>query len=158
MENKQNNRQEKIEITRRMFLRLGLWATGLVSTWGIFRFLSFDLPSETLLESITLGAPNTYTRGTKLYIPEVRAWLMRDNRGIYAVSATCTHLGCTIQGEEDKFACPCHGSQFDFSGRVLQGPATAALDHFQVSLSSNGLVEIDRREKVPPTSRLELEG
>jgi ubiquinol-cytochrome c reductase iron-sulfur subunit len=46
------------------------------------------------------------------------------------VSATCTHLGCiplAHQGNYDGWFCPCHGSQYDSSGRIRQGPAPANL-------------------------------
>jgi ubiquinol-cytochrome c reductase iron-sulfur subunit len=42
----------------------------------------------------------------------------------------CTHLGCiplAHQGDYDGFFCPCHGSQYDSSGRVRRGPAPANL-------------------------------
>ncbi|MBV1701912.1 MAG: ubiquinol-cytochrome c reductase iron-sulfur subunit [Hyphomicrobiales bacterium] len=42
------------------------------------------------------------------------------------VVGVCTHLGCTPNGYEGKFngwLCPCHGSQYDASGRVRVGPA-----------------------------------
>lgn len=35
----------------------------------------------------------------------------------------CTHLGCVPNTNEDGWFCPCHGSQYDLSGRVLSGPA-----------------------------------
>jgi ubiquinol-cytochrome c reductase iron-sulfur subunit len=42
----------------------------------------------------------------------------------------CTHLGCiplAHQGAYDGFFCPCHGSVYDTSGRIRQGPAPANL-------------------------------
>jgi ubiquinol-cytochrome c reductase iron-sulfur subunit len=42
----------------------------------------------------------------------------------------CTHLGCiplAHQGNYDGWFCPCHGSQYDSSGRIRQGPAPANL-------------------------------
>jgi ubiquinol-cytochrome c reductase iron-sulfur subunit len=42
------------------------------------------------------------------------------------VYGNCTHLGCVPlgnQGEYKGWACPCHGSIFDTSGRIRQGPA-----------------------------------
>lgn len=42
------------------------------------------------------------------------------------VIGICTHLGCipiAHEGEYDGFFCPCHGSQYDSSGRVRRGPA-----------------------------------
>jgi ubiquinol-cytochrome c reductase iron-sulfur subunit len=42
----------------------------------------------------------------------------------------CTHLGCiplAHSGSYDGFFCPCHGSVYDTSGRIRQGPAPANL-------------------------------
>jgi ubiquinol-cytochrome c reductase iron-sulfur subunit len=42
------------------------------------------------------------------------------------VIGICTHLGCiplAHQGNYDGWFCPCHGSQYDSSGRIRQGPA-----------------------------------
>lgn len=42
----------------------------------------------------------------------------------------CTHLGCiplAHQGDYDGYFCPCHGSQYDTSGRIRRGPAPANL-------------------------------
>jgi ubiquinol-cytochrome c reductase iron-sulfur subunit len=48
----------------------------------------------------------------------------------------CTHLGCIPlgqktgepRGEFDGWFCPCHGSQYDSSGRIRKGPAPRNLD------------------------------
>ena len=54
----------------------------------------------------------------------------RDEDGnLYALSAACTHLGCTVQwnSAERSWDCPCHGSRFHFDGTVIQGPAVKGL-------------------------------
>lgn len=51
------------------------------------------------------------------------------------VVGICTHLGCIPQGQKPTenrgefggWFCPCHGSAYDVSGRVRQGPAPANL-------------------------------
>jgi ubiquinol-cytochrome c reductase iron-sulfur subunit len=38
----------------------------------------------------------------------------------------CTHLGCVPLGQQGPYGgyfCPCHGSVYDTSGRIRQGPA-----------------------------------
>jgi ubiquinol-cytochrome c reductase iron-sulfur subunit len=47
------------------------------------------------------------------------------------VVGVCTHLGCVPlghQGPYDGWFCPCHGSVYDTSGRIRQGPAPRNLD------------------------------
>jgi len=39
------------------------------------------------------------------------------------VVGLCTHLGCVPSRNENGWFCPCHGSQYDNSGRILKGPA-----------------------------------
>lgn len=59
----------------------------------------------------------------------------RDSEGtVHGVSATCTHLGCTVQwnGAEKSWDCPCHGSRFGTDGCVLAGPATTPLTKVEV--------------------------
>ena len=46
------------------------------------------------------------------------------------VIGICTHLGCiplAHQGDYNGFFCPCHGSQYDTSGRIRRGPAPTNL-------------------------------
>lgn len=59
-----------------------------------------------------------------------------------AIDAVCSHQSCTVTGAADTvYVCPCHGSRYDRSGRVLAGPATAALRQFQTTVAS-GVVTI----------------
>jgi glycine/D-amino acid oxidase-like deaminating enzyme/nitrite reductase/ring-hydroxylating ferredoxin subunit len=56
--------------------------------------------------------------------------LSRDALGVlHAVSARCTHLGCIVSwnAAEHTWDCPCHGSRFDPTGSVVQGPAVDPL-------------------------------
>lgn len=47
----------------------------------------------------------------------------------YGINAVCTHLGCVVPWNiaENKFKCPCHGSQYDNTGKVVRGPAPLSL-------------------------------
>lgn len=55
---------------------------------------------------------------------------------LIAVNPTCTHAGCTVNWEagQNKFACPCHGSQFGPDGQVLQGPAKNSLTTYAAKI------------------------
>lgn len=62
----------------------------------------------------------------------------------YGINAVCTHLGCVVpwNAAENKFKCPCHGSQYDATGKKIRGPAplSLALAHVNVDDASNVLL------------------
>lgn len=58
-----------------------------------------------------------------------------------AFTAVCTHEQNIITGFQNNstFVCPAHGSQFNTSGGVVQGPATRALREFPTQFTNNVL-------------------
>jgi Rieske Fe-S protein len=57
-----------------------------------------------------------------------------------AFNGTCTHQACTITGYGSQtFVCPCHGSQFSTSGKVLNGPASVNLSQYQTRFADGVL-------------------
>lgn len=72
--------------------------------------------------------PPGTARVGRLGLRNVAAYRSRDGQ-LHAVSARCTHLGCTVafNNAEETWDCPCHGSRFALDGSVLQGPATRPL-------------------------------
>jgi len=61
--------------------------------------------------------------------------IINTGTGIVALSAICTHQGCTVgynSGKAD-IECPCHGSVFSTTGRVLVGPASSPLRSYAVT-------------------------
>jgi cytochrome b6-f complex iron-sulfur subunit len=85
---------------------------------------------------------------------EQGAWVIRakDERNrdiIYALSTTCTHLGCTpnwLEGEK-KFKCPCHGSGFKISGVNFEGPAPRPLERYAIKKNDDGTIIVDKSRK-----------
>ena len=71
--------------------------------------------------------------------------LALGNRRFAALSPICTHLGCTVEIEEGRLVCPCHGSNYDREGRVLRGPAERALDRYRAELTADDVLVIDLR-------------
>ena len=69
-------------------------------------------------------------------------YLVRVATGIYAISASCLHMGGRIQPAGSGFSCACHGSQYDLGGTVTVGPAPvgSVLAHYEVRESSPGAV------------------
>ncbi len=52
------------------------------------------------------------------------------NLGFVIFSPICPHLGCRFNwsASANKFLCPCHGSQYNFDGTHVAGPAPRGLD------------------------------
>ncbi|WP_262297764.1 FAD-dependent oxidoreductase [Microvirga sesbaniae] len=74
--------------------------------------------------AIAPGEGGVITRGDE----RIAVW--RDDRGdLHAVSASCTHKGCTVtwNNADRTWDCPCHGSMFEADGTVIHGPAREPL-------------------------------
>ena len=57
-----------------------------------------------------------------------------------AVTAQCTHQACVVSlATANSYVCPCHGSEYDTSGRVIVGPASAPLRQYQTQFADNVL-------------------
>lgn len=141
-------------ISRRNFFSVAGWASFFVfiatSTIGALRFMFprvlFEPPS-----AFKAGYPEDYVIGevSEKYKDEYRVWIVREADGFYALSAICTHLGCTPRwlSAEDKFKCPCHGSGFRRTGINFEGPAPRPLERLKISLSGDGQILVDRNIK-----------
>ncbi len=97
------------------------------------------------------GRPGGYPVGavSTKWVKEKRVWVVRNEKGIYALFAQCTHLGCTPRwlDAENKFKCPCHGSGFTREGINFEGPAPRPLERVRVALAEDGQLLIDKSIK-----------
>jgi cytochrome b6-f complex iron-sulfur subunit len=138
--------------SRRVFLQKlwkGLSAAAFVEFTAVFFSFLFsgkrtdeDSKPKQLFEA---GDINSFKPGTVTAFRGGRFFLARlPDGGFIALSLRCTHLGCSINWEEDKkrFVCPCHASAFNINGEVQNPPAPSALDYFPIKLE-NGMVKVD---------------
>lgn len=94
---------------------------------------------------VTAGAVNTFAPDSVTAFVRGRFYLARlADGGFLALSRKCTHLGCTVPWveREKRFACPCHASAFDITGKVISPPAPRALDLYPVTIE-NDIVKVD---------------
>ncbi len=93
------------------------------------------------------GKPDDYPLGvSERWKKEQRAWIIRTEQGFYCLWARCTHLGCTPNwfAAEERFKCPCHGSNYNVSGDVLAGPAPKPLWRCAMKLADDGQLFVDK--------------
>ncbi|MDH4070408.1 MAG: Rieske 2Fe-2S domain-containing protein [Ignavibacteria bacterium] len=141
-------------ISRKNFLNVAGWFAFFsflaTATIGALRLMVprvlYEPPS-----AFKAGYPEDYIVGEvdESYKDDFRVWIVREPDGFYAISAICTHLGCTPRwlSSEKKFKCPCHGSGFHIDGVNFEGPAPRPLERLRISLADDGRLLIDRKIK-----------
>lgn len=147
------------KLTRRDFadrLAVGsFWSAIGAAALGVAR-----LPKPSVLPEVStrlkLGRPADFPPGTARLFEDRNVFVFADEKGVYALSAVCTHLGCIVSRAGDgRFECPCHGSRFDAQGRPTAGPAPRALDWLEVRRAPNGLLYADTSVVVAAGTRWE---
>lgn len=101
-----------------------LFTQGMEGVKGISRQL-FSIPEETARQ-LPLG------QGGTVLLNGEKTGIYKDEEGkLYGVSLRCPHLGCQLEWNPDEktWDCPCHGSRFDYSGHLIDGPAQEDIDH-----------------------------
>jgi Rieske Fe-S protein len=99
--------------------------------------LSALAAGQTVRVAVTRDKSDAYTHYPPGTIGQV--FLTRDGEtGVRCLQVICPHLGCAIDYLPDRgsFACPCHASDFDATGRRLSGPAPRDMDPLPCRLSA----------------------
>ena len=102
------------------------------------------------------GAASSYTVGgtPKLFGSGFNQFfVVRDAGGLFAVSAICTHAGCTCEPNGNQFYCPCHGATFALDGSKPTSPANQPLPHYAMCVDAAGNVTVDTNTTVPSSTR-----
>jgi cytochrome b6-f complex iron-sulfur subunit len=140
-------RDSRRSFLTKLWLALGLAALAEFIAVG-FAFLRPGKPDahqENADAVVIAGAVNTFAPDSVTAFVRGRFYLARlADGGFLALSRKCTHLGCTVPWveKEKRFACPCHASAFDITGKVISPPAPRALDIYPVNIE-NDIVNVD---------------
>ena len=128
--------------------------------------VSYDAPT-----TVKLGLPADFPDGLK-FLPDERLFVFREGKTYHAISAVCTHLGCTARAEAlpnpevrqvsgqalrmtHRFQCPCHGSKYSGDGTNVSGPAPKPLAWYHLSLAADdGQLVVDLANEVGHEFRL----
>ena len=160
---------DRREFLKRIGIGAGLVAIcgqGVASLRSLVPNVSYDAPT-----TVKLGPPAEFPDGMK-FLPEERLFVFRDKNTFHAISAVCTHLGCTVRAEAlpqvearkiggaefkltHRFLCPCHGSRYEGDGRNVAGPAPKPLAWYELSVAADdGQLVVDLAKPVDHSFRL----
>lgn len=150
----------KCEFSRREFLTIAACAAGIAVTNGcsageqnteahsnaVVAVNATPNPDGTLRVpgggKLAPGTALAFTLASEDESPGI-VFLTRDKE-LRAFSAKCTHAACTVawqrKNNTELLQCPCHGSQFDTAGQVLNGPAQLPLNRYEVRVEGDDAI------------------
>ena len=168
------NIESYVNSSRRSFLeKLGLSSTLLALAGQAYAFIRSLFPNVLYEEPrrFKVGLPAQFGEGAK-FLEDQQLFIFRERNTFHAISAICTHLGCTVKmqklnqpkkvdadgreiTETAEFLCPCHGSKYYGDGTNYAGPAPRPLEYYKLELSpDDGQLIVDRSESVGRDFRL----
>jgi len=158
---------------RKLLARFGIGAT-LVAIGGQAYAFMRSLVPNVLYEDpqrFKVGTLDQFGEGVT-FIDDKRIFIFRQKNTFHCISASCTHLGCTVKmqrlnqakkvkargreiDEQVEFACPCHGSKYYGDGTNYAGPAPRPLAHYKLEVAAeDGQLVVDTSSTVPQDFRL----
>jgi Rieske Fe-S protein len=142
-------------VPRRKFVEAvlgsGVLATAMAFLYPVLRYLvppkALDLGGESVVAAkvgeLKLNSGKIFRFGNRPGL------LVRTPGGEYrAMSATCTHLSCTVQYRDDlqRVWCACHNGQYDLNGKNISGPPPRPLELFETQVRGDEIFVRRRRE------------
>ncbi len=128
----------------------GLLASVISFLYPVLRYLIPPAATDLGSDTVVAGRVGELKRNSAKIFPfgNRPALLVLTADGEYrAMSATCTHLNCTVQYRSDlrQVWCACHNGFYDLSGRNIAGPPPRPLESYEVHVRGDELVVSRRR-------------
>jgi Rieske Fe-S protein len=149
-----NEDSQKVRPARRRLVEVllggGVFASIVSFIYPVLKYLAPPaVPDLGQDEVVAAAVGDLKANGSKVFRFGSRpALLLLTAEGEYhAVSAVCTHLGCTVQYRNDMHViwCACHNGTYGLDGRNISGPPPRPLENFQVNIRGNEIVVSRKR-------------
>ncbi|MFH1724369.1 MAG: Rieske (2Fe-2S) protein [Elusimicrobiota bacterium] len=146
------------EFSRRSFLKklLGtLW--GIAALSGAYAAATLTPRKRKRLWRLAdIPDPHAIAVGEHIWLERANVFVVRDEEGLYGISARCTHLGCTVAKEGARFVCRCHGAVYDEKGARVSGPQPKGLPWLAIERRSDGRYAVDLDAETPPGTKFRI--
>jgi Rieske Fe-S protein len=132
---------------------------GFIFAGGIFTTTLFEgctpvkYLSHTIKDSKVIVKKNEF-KGNLFAIVSVAnlpapIYLRNTDEGKYiALLTKCMHKGCEVTPYYDRLSCPCHGSEYSYTGEVISPPAKDPLMKFNVTTDQDNIyIHINERQQ-----------
>ncbi len=147
--------QEPGNPARRRFIQVllggGLLASAASFIYPVLRYLippaTTDMGGDTVVAG-KVGELKPNTAKIFRYGSRPGILVLGSDGEYHAMSATCTHLSCTVQyrGDVKQIWCACHNGMYDLAGRNVSGPPPRPLELFDVHVQGEEIVVRRKRE------------
>ena len=133
---------------RRRFLKIFLAFLGSITflsfAYSLLKFLT-SLPSKSAdVQKLIIRKSDVPSGEAKnIIIHNSPAVIInRPDKGYFAFSRTCTHLGCLVEYSKSnlKFICPCHAGIYDLYGNVVSGPPPKSLTAIPLKIEGDTII------------------
>ena len=128
-----------------MLIRISGTAVGAFVLYPVIRYLIPPPSPEAATRRVAAARKDELAPGAFKIFPfgGQPGLLIRNADGSYrALTAVCTHLGCTVQykAADKAIWCACHNGRYDLSGRNVSGPPPRPLEQYAVHESGDEIV------------------
>ncbi len=128
---------DRRKFLKKIILRVLYFSVGIILSYPILRFIGY----RKKIRRFVVVDPQNISSGV---IFQKGVYLIKGDKGFFALSSSCPHLGCKINYRDDSgyFKCPCHGSMFDKNGKWLSGPAKKDMVHLPYKILKSGKIKV----------------
>ncbi len=136
-----------VDFERRSFLHKVVGGVGaIVAASTLYPVVRFIIPpvKEVKVVKEVKGKLSEVADGTgKIFqFNEDKVIVINKGGALTAVSAVCTHLGCSVHWDNaiGQIACPCHGAKYKLTGEIISGPQPKPLKPYKAKIDGENIV------------------
>ena len=119
--------------------------------WIIYQYINYNANSGL----ISIDGIDTLPLQGFIHKKENHLFIVRDHKGVFAMSDICTHRGCNLLYKDSLIECICHSGFFSRNGMPLNEPITDPLQRYYIYKAGSNAYIVDMTKNVDTTYRID---